>query len=339
MDPITAAKRSLHSALHEITAGADPSPLYADDARWWGSHPFNENQGIDFIRGFWRGLRHSFPDMERRDSIFVAGESKPDARSDPSLEGRLLVAALCHYQGLFMRDFCGIPASRQVTYLRSCEVHHVDGGKIRHSYVLVDLLDLMRQAGIWPVAPSLGTERMWPSPATCDGVKLHATDPAGGDVSFQTIVSMHNGLLSFDGKSLDTMDHARYWSENFLWYGPAGIGTTRGLGGFEAHHQIPFLKAFPDRTGAGHYVRIGDGDFAVTGGWPSVRATHLGEFMGVAPSGKRIDMRVMDFYRLEKGVIFENWVPIDMIHALLQMGVDVLARVRHLSGDPDTSLG
>jgi hypothetical protein len=54
-----------------------------------------------------------------------------------------------------------------------------------------------------------------------------------------------------------------------MWYGAGGIGTTRGLKGFEDYHQIPFLVAFPDRKGSdiGHFIRIGDGHYAVTGGW------------------------------------------------------------------------
>ena len=45
-------------------------------------------------------------------------------------------------------------------------------------------------------------------------------------------------------------------------------------------------------------------------------------------------MRVMDFYRCDTddaGVtsLRENWVPIDIPHLLLQMGVDVFGRMRH----------
>lgn len=55
----------------------------------------------------------------------------------------------------------------------------------------------------------------------------------------------------------------------------AGIGTARGMDGYRAHHQAPFLRAFPDRSGAGHYIDMGCGNYAVTGGWPSVQANHL----------------------------------------------------------------
>ena len=52
--------------------------------------------------------------------------------------------------------------------------------------------------------------------------------------------------------------------------------------------------------------------------------THLGEWLGLPATGKHIEMRVMDFYRLENGVIQENWVPIDILWIFKQMGLDVL---------------
>jgi hypothetical protein len=38
----------------------------------------------------------------------------------------------------------------------------------------------------------------------------------------------------------------------------------------------------------------------------------------------------MDFYRVEGNVIAENWVPIDIIHILYQMGFDVFARLKEM---------
>jgi predicted ester cyclase len=102
--------------------------------------------------------------------------------------------------------------------------------------------------------------------------------------------------------------------------------------GFEDYHQVPFLVAFPDRGGSdtGHFIRIGDGNYAVTGGWGYLQATHTGNnFLGVAATGKRVAMRVMDFYRCDDETIVENWIPFDIPHLLLQMGVDIFGRMRH----------
>jgi hypothetical protein len=85
------------------------------------------------------------------------------------------------------------------------------------------------------------------------------------------------------------------------------------------------------RHGAGHYIRIGDGPYSVTGGWPSVYAVHGGgEFCGLPPSGKPVFMRVMDFHLHHEGLIRENWVPLDMLDLLAQMGFDALARMREV---------
>ena len=141
---------------------------------------------------------------------------------------------------------------------------------------------------------------------------------------------MHKALGEYDGKNIESMKHSQYWSKNFLWYGPSGIGTAKGMGNFRNFHQIPFLRGFSDRKGFSHYIRIVDGNYVVTGGWPSVEATHGGEWLGIPATNKNIKMRVMDFYRLENNVIAENWVPIDIIHILYQMGFDVFARLKEM---------
>lgn len=304
--------------------------LYSDDARLFAFHPVNEHGGSAAIAdGLWRPIRQSFPDIERRDQIVIAGE----------YDGRDFVCSYSDLQGTFEHDWLDIPASHGVANLRCCEVNEVANGKIVQAHVLIDVLDLMHQAGCWPISPSLGAEGAWRTPATQDGVNLDSVDPETGAAALKLCKDMHGGLLAFDGKDLSSMHHAQFWTPNFMWYGPAGVGTSRGLKGFEAHHQIPFLRAFPDRKVANHIANVYDGNYVVTGGWPSVVATHSGpDWLNTGPTGRRIEMRVMDFYRVEDGLIAENWVPIDIANILLQMGIDVFARLRHLNGKQRRSL-
>lgn len=331
-----AAKRAAFGLLQHLTDTGIPEAVYHPDALWWGSHPWNERQGHGSIAQVWADLRRALPDVERRDLIFVGGQSLPDPRVKPDLAGRDLIATMGHYQGTFTAELCGIPATGGVVHLRFAEVHHMVDGRIAHSYCLWDLLDLMHQANCWPIAPSLGAEGMWPGPATQDGLRLGpATD---WTAAFDIVMAMHAALGAFDGKSVHSVPQAPYWHPDFMWYGPSGVGTTRGLAGFQAHHQIPFLQGFPDRRGSGHYVRVADGPYVVTGGWPSVTATHLGPWLGLPGTGRPIGMRVMDFYRLDGVLIRENWVPIDIIDMLRQMGFDVLARLAHRKGDPRRDL-
>lgn len=292
------------------------------------THPINELAGIGAgLEHLWLPLRRALPDMERREH-FVAGGRYRDSN---------WIACMGHYLGTFERDLLGIPATRGVVHLRYCEGHELRDGVIVASYLFLDFLDLMHQAGYFPLAPSLGREMRWLPPRTLDGVILTPQDESRSKQTIDTILRMHAALGFYSGAPptravLDEMEQAKHWHPNFMWYGPAGIGTTRGLKGYEDYHQIPFLVAFPDRGGSaqGHFIRIGDGYYAVTGGWGYLRATHTGgELFGVPPTGKRLKMRVMDFYRCDDETIVENWIPIDVPHVLLQMGVDVFGRMRH----------
>ena len=312
--------------INELPAIARDS--YTADAAINVTHPINELRGIAAgLEQLWLPLREALPDMERRDH-FVAGGRYRDGN---------WIACMGHYMGTFERDLLGIPATRGVVCLRYCEGHELRDGAIATSYVFIDFLDLMRQAGYFPIAPSLGSEMRWMPPRTLDGVILTPQHEERSKQTIDTILKMHTALGYYSGKPptrqvLDEMQQAEHWHRNFMWYGPAGIGTTRGVKGYEDYHQIPFLVAFPDRGGSaqGHFIRIGDGYFAVTGGWGYLRATHKGgELFGVPPTGKRLKMRVMDFYRCDDETIVENWIPIDVPHLLLQMGVDVFGRMRH----------
>jgi len=54
-------------------------------------------------------------------------------------------------------------------------------------------------------------------------------------------------------------------------------------------------------------------------------------WLGINPSGVRITMRSLDFWRVESGLIRENWVLVDMLHVWHQLGVDVLARASEMA--------
>lgn len=313
--------------------------LAAPDCAWRAAHPMNESAGNQAAAAqIWAPLLHAFPDLERRNDIFVAGRYK----------GLDYVAAVGKYCGTMRHDWLGIPASHKTVYLRYGEVWQIGpDGRVVQANLLWDVLDVMRQTGHWPLAPSLGVEAMWPAPLTADGIRLAPADPDQGSASIEQTLQMHKTLAEFDDlgqlsrEALIAMPQRTHWHSKMMWYGPAGIGTTRGLDGFVDGHQLPFRIAFhrPQGTfdqvtaaralhGAGHYIRIGDGPYSVTGGWPSVYALHNGgDFCGLPPTGKPVVMRIMDFYLHDQGLIRENWVPIDMLHLLGQMGIDPLARM------------
>lgn len=312
---------------------------FAPDCQWRVAHPINELSGNDqAIDALWAPLKHAFPDLERRDTIVVSGDYL----------GKTMVAMLGHYCGTFRQDWLTIPANGQPIYLRYGEVYQVEDGKIVQANLLWDVLDVIRQAGFWPLAPSLGVEEMWSGPLTGDGLVFSDSNAEQSAASIAQTLAMHATLGAHDDRvypgrqALLDMPQKKHWHPKMMWYGPAGIGSMRGLQGFVDFHQLPFRNAFRrpvgspeevmaarNRHGAGHYIRIGDGPYSVTGGWPSVYAIHDGGgFAGSPPTNKEVTMRVMDFYLHDEGLIRENWVPLDMLDLLKQMGFDVLERMQ-----------
>ncbi|NHN19430.1 hypothetical protein, partial [Bacillus amyloliquefaciens] len=82
----------------------------------------------------------------------------------------------------------------------------------------------------------------------------------------------------------EAMHLGAYWHPKMNWYGPAGIGTTRRVAGFRTRHQIPFLKAMPDRTSPpGKGALFGDGNYVGFTGWPGMKMTLSGDgWLGIA---------------------------------------------------------
>ena len=312
-----AARRRL---LHQI---------YAPTVDWNGAHPFNAQSSPDAIdETFWSPVKTALPDLERRDGIVIHGTAYRSPGTWIATCGTLM--------GTFAQPLFGIPASGRTATLRLGEFLRFEDGMAVESYVLVDLVDLAHQVGVSPFPPSRGTEGVWPTPATQDGIVLDTPDQAQSDATHNAVHAMLVALTSVAGTDVERIEQWRYWTPDMMWYGPSGIGATRGIDGFERDHQIPFRRAFTNRLAythdgdAGtHFADLAAANYAASGGWPSMRCTHAGDgLFGLAGTGKRLDMRIMDFWRRDGDLLAENWVLIDVIHLLLQLDYDVFDRIR-----------
>ena len=79
-----------------------------------------------------------------------------------------------------------------------------------------------------------------------------------------------------------------------------------------------FLKAMPDMVFIVDDL-FAEGDrvvFRVT-----LRGTHQGAFMGVAPGGKQLTVTAIDIARLENGKIVDHWGQMDMLGLMRQLGL------------------
>ena len=79
-----------------------------------------------------------------------------------------------------------------------------------------------------------------------------------------------------------------------------------------------FRTAFPDIV-VTLEDELAEGDKVVTRG--RFEGTHKGEFMGIPATGRRVSIKYLDIWRLENGKCKENWVQMDLLGLMQQMGV------------------
>jgi predicted ester cyclase len=97
-------------------------------------------------------------------------------------------------------------------------------------------------------------------------------------------------------------------------------------------HLEAIRSTLPDFT-----VQVEDifaeGDYVITR--VAGRGTHLGEWMGIKPTGRGVRLKGINIDRVERGRIVEHWGEADTIGMLVQMGVDPFVGRMEASGDLD----
>ena len=115
-------------------------------------------------------------------------------------------------------------------------------------------------------------------------------------------------------------DIGEFFSKNFRWMGNFGCGTKSGLKEFQDNWQKPFQEAFSNKVCIDE-ARLFMGEWAAAFG--RQEAIHSGEFMGIKPTGKKVEIKYMDFWKVSEGKIKDNWVMVDFPFVMKQLGVDV----------------
>ena len=151
-----------------ILAGDACKTFFSADAQINISAPFDFLSGsAGMIDTFFQPLLNAMPDLYRRTDLLFAGHAKSGD----------WVTGHGHYVGSFQKDWMGIPATGRVIFLRYGEFHRMEDGHAIESYIFVDLIDLLRQIGRWPLTvASVGEEFFIPGPITGDGLVTNLQD-------------------------------------------------------------------------------------------------------------------------------------------------------------------
>src|SRR5829696_1869299 len=142
---------------------------------------------------------------------------------------------------------------------------------------------------------------------------------------------MHGVLWSARGKRIGKEQTKMSAQENkylvrreqeVLWNHTGDLDAAEELfavGQAEAAKQeaANFRQGFPDVVSTIEDL-IAEGD-KVVARWRS-RATHQGDYMGIAPTGNRIEFTGISVYRIEEGKIAQSWNIEDQLGLMRQIG-------------------
>lgn len=288
----------------------------ADSFLFRGVHPFNELDSIESVASIvWRPMKESFSSLQRRQDIFMAGPNL--------IDDSMWVTSMGTFMGLFDREWLSIPTTRKIVQIPYCEFHRIKDSRIAESALWIDIVSVMKQAGIDPFPKQTGADIINPGPKTRDGLLY---DEQGDDSSQKTldlIMEMCNDLVG-DGMESGESILRKTWHEDMHWFGPAGIGATFTIERYQKQHQGPFNAGLRDIVFNGHILEHAEGNYGGWFGWPNLSMKHGEGYLGFPASDKPTEMRVVDIYRREGDRLAENWIFIDFLHYFRQLGVDLL---------------
>jgi len=108
---------------------------------------------------------------------------------------------------------------------------------------------------------------------------------------------------------------AEFVTPDVKWHGGT-LGTVEGVENLVGLLR-GFIGALPDLNAQEQDIVAGGDTVALRF---VVEATHKGELLGIAPTGRRVRWDAVDVYRLKDGKISEEWAADDLTAILHQVG-------------------
>ncbi len=200
--------------------------------------------------------------------------------------------------------FLNIPPCHKMVTMSGIAIHRVEHGKLVEHWGVVDAVGLLTQMGAMPPSPA-------PPPLPAPVVHRGPHDRVLSASEMKDRV--HGLFAAMNQRHLAALDDAidpRYVNYSMPMSAPGPSGLRQVLevffGGFpDMHIVVEDVIAEPDKAATrGHFT-----------------GTHKGTFMNVPATGKSIKVEYIDIWKAHNGKLVENWVQMDMLGLLIQLGV------------------
>ena len=155
-------------------------------------------------------------------------------------------------KGRWKGDIATVPGSQRIgeeVTIRIYDFYIMRDDKIFYNWMLLDMVELMYEAG-YRVLPKARLPEGWvQAPAAMDGIPApisrlvnHSLNPLS--------VAMAEEVLTFDLVT-GTSTASPLWAADMRWYGPFGIGYAENRELYTEHFLMPLREAFSETVGGG----------------------------------------------------------------------------------------
>ena len=290
-------------------------PYWTDNFTYIPMHGLHKSQGLhDWFDNEMETWSDAFPWVSFQQMLFLGSGGNASSAT---------VAV-----GTWERQFGPLaPTGRKMTvritdFYRACP-----DGRIERNWMMIDMLDLLRQQGVAPLPLSpLPQGRVSPPqgdsiPAPLEHyVSAEAADDARRLVSAMLQAEWVEGSLTLDA-----------WSSDMVWYGPVPFGLAMGGDAYRMHFLRPLVSAFAERA-LSLDVFTCEGDYC--GAHGTFSGAHRGEWLGHAPSGVRLALDFGMHWHVRDGQIVEGWAIFDLPKMFRPLGVNLLQGSSHAAPQP-----
>lgn len=285
-------------------------------------YPVRQQFGVEAAaEALWKPLKTALHNMQRRQDVFFAGRNELDP-------DEVWVMSMGNFLGNFFDNLWNIRKTNKINLLRYAEFNCVKYGKIIKTGLFFDAMAFMGRAGFFPIPNSERANFVYPGPRGHNGLLFEDADEAAGAKTLKLIDDMITGVVPYkEGEDVMPEEgvHEHYWTQDMAWYGTMGSSFTIPVffGG-----QKDFRGALKDREFVNHQARFAEGEFGAFFGWPNLKNTNAGGYLGLPGTNMPAEMQVVDVYCRVGDKLSENWVLIDMPWWLKMQGLDVFERAK-----------
>ena len=297
--------QNMYKALNKQDLDAHDE-YWTKDMIWHGPPGFGDIFGLEgFKYEVLEPFYKTFPDYHVVNEIEVADEN--------------WVAATGILTGTHSGQWLGFPATGRSVSMRFSDFWLVTDGKLAENWVMVDNIAVLHQIGAcsldWIFVDEI--KRSEENKKTFNAVEKKS---GSAEKNLDLVKKMCDALVAPEH---DLEAQKEFWKEDMIWHGPPGFGDIYTLEGFLKDELSVFYEAFPDFNGDFDIIFANENLVAATG---YVTGTHEGDWLGIPATGKPMKMRYSDFWLIRDGKLSENWVMLDHLGVLKQIGIDPFSK-------------